>query len=87
MNEWIYWSLKKLFNKRIDENIKGWIEQWIMNEWMIKWINWLMNVWVDERYWRSVYANDEKGSGKIFSKRSEFSKQRYPCLLLSDNTY
>ena len=87
MNEWIYWSLKKLFNKRIDENIKGWIEQWIMNEWMIKWINWLMNVWVDERYWRSVYANDEKGSGKIFSKRLEIWQQRYPCLLLSDNTY
>ena len=58
-----------------------------LDEWMNKWMNWLMNVWVDERYWRSVYANDEKGSGKIFSKRSEFSKQRYPCLLLSDNTY
>ena len=46
-----------------------------------------MNVRGDERYWRSVSANDEKGSGKIFSKRLEFSKQRYPCLPLLDNTY
>ena len=46
-----------------------------MNEWMIKWMNWLMNVWVDERYWRSVFTDNEWMNKRMNNRMDEWMNE------------